>query len=94
MTQRSMELSIFGTSESVPAATQIELGPLTASFDDGALRDLSWHGIEVVRGISCPIRDDGWRVCAPGDVSDAFEADSERARFERQFTVMDGDLVG
>ncbi len=93
MTLRSTELSVVGTSERVPEAMQIELGPLTARIDDGALRDLSWDGIEVVRSISCPIRDESWQTCTPGDVSDAFEADSERARFERQFTVMDGDLA-
>ncbi|MBC8037458.1 MAG: hypothetical protein H7X89_09595, partial [Rhizobiales bacterium] len=33
-------------------------------FTDGAVRRLSWHGVEVVRGIACPIRDANWATHA------------------------------
>ncbi|MBC8036453.1 MAG: hypothetical protein H7X89_04470, partial [Rhizobiales bacterium] len=33
-------------------------------FSDGAVRCLSWLGVEVVRGIACPIRDANWATHA------------------------------
>ncbi|MHA1553560.1 MAG: hypothetical protein ACTSU0_04040, partial [Alphaproteobacteria bacterium] len=94
MTERAENLLTYGTSEDVPRATKVALGSIEASIDDGALRDLSWGNTPVVRGISCPIRDESWRTCAHQDVNDTYSSNAERARFERQFTVMDGDLAG
>src|SRR6187401_3421948 len=53
-------LMYFGTAEPPPAGRSFRAGALTADFSDGAIRHLSWHGIEVVRGIACPIRDANW----------------------------------
>lgn len=50
----------FGTAEPVPMGRSFSAGALTLDFSDGAIRRLSWHGIEAVRGIACPIRDANW----------------------------------
>jgi D-apionolactonase len=64
MAHQPESLIKFGTIELPPAERQFSAGPLTLKVSDGAIRHLSWHGIEVVRGISCPIRDAKWATCA------------------------------
>lgn len=53
-------LICFGTAEPSPTAREFRAGPLTLLLLDGAIRGLCWHGVEVVRGIACPIRDANW----------------------------------
>jgi hypothetical protein len=53
-------LIYFGTDESPQAERKFSAGALTLVLSDGAIRGLSWHGTEVVRGISCPVRDANW----------------------------------
>jgi hypothetical protein len=50
----------FGTDEPPQAERKFSAGALTLVLVDGAVRGLCWHGTEVVRGISCPIRDANW----------------------------------
>ena len=50
----------FGTDESPLTERRFSAGALTLVLSDGAIRCLSWHGIEVVRGIACPVRDANW----------------------------------
>lgn len=57
-------LIYFGTIEPVPSDQQYSAGLLTLQFSDGAIRDLCWNGVEVVRGIACPIRDANWATCS------------------------------
>src|SRR5436189_4964878 len=57
-------LICFGTDESTLADRQFSAGKLTLAFSEGTVRHLSWHGIEVIRGIACPIRDPNWATHA------------------------------
>jgi len=50
----------FGTDESPRTERRFSAGALTLVLSDGAIRRLSWHGTEVVRGIACPVRDANW----------------------------------
>ena len=50
----------FGTDEPPQAERRFSAGALTLVLSDGAIRCLSWHGTEVVRGIACPVRDANW----------------------------------
>ena len=50
----------FGTDEPPQAERKFSAGALALLLSDGAIRGLSWHGTEVVRGISCPVRDANW----------------------------------
>ena len=50
----------FGTDEPTPGERIFSAGALTLVLSDGAIRCLSWHGTEVVRGIACPVRDANW----------------------------------
>jgi hypothetical protein len=63
MANQPDSLISFGTNEAPPAGRQFSTGALALHISDGAIRHLCWHGIEVVRGIACPIRDADWATC-------------------------------
>jgi D-apionolactonase len=58
-------IKLFGTE--VPDGKRRELiaGPITAMFDNGALRYIRYRGVEVLRGISYLLRDKNWGTYAP-----------------------------
>ena len=60
MAPRPDSVIYFGTDESSQAERRFSAGALTLVLSDGAIRRLSWHGTEVVRGIACPVRDANW----------------------------------
>jgi hypothetical protein len=43
----------------------LEAGPITAMFDNGALRYIRYRGVEVLRGIAYLLRDKNWGTYAP-----------------------------
>ncbi len=51
---------IFGTDESAPERRLLRAGPLSVLMEAGQLRDVRWHGIEVIRGIAYLLRDASW----------------------------------
>jgi hypothetical protein len=54
----------FGTDEPAKVERRFSAGALALVLSDGAIRGLSWHGTEVVRGIACPVRDANWATYA------------------------------
>jgi hypothetical protein len=58
-------IEIYGTREPIPERRLLAAGPLTVVLEAGQLRDIRWHGIEVLRGIAWLVRDSGWRTLAP-----------------------------
>src|ERR1700759_2737055 len=60
MAPQSGSVIYFGTDEAPQTERKFSAGALTLVLSDGAIRGLSWQGTEVVRGISCPIRDANW----------------------------------
>jgi hypothetical protein len=64
MTFEDINVIRFGTTEpSSQANREFTAGQLRLSISGGAVRNLFWHGIEVVRGIACPVRDANWATC-------------------------------
>ena len=61
----SRAIKLFGTE--VPDGKRRELvaGPISAIFDNGALRYIRYRGVEVLRGISYLLRDKDWGTYAP-----------------------------
>jgi hypothetical protein len=57
--------ALYGTDEPVPDRMPLAAGPLSAVLEAGQLRDIRWHGVEVVRGISWLVRDAAWRTLSP-----------------------------
>ncbi len=44
---------------------RLDLGPLSVTVDGTALRWLSWHGVEILRGIDITVRDRAWGTVHP-----------------------------
>jgi hypothetical protein len=84
---------IFGTDQVEAPPERLSAGPLSADLSDGALRSITWHGIEVLRGINCPIRDVNWGTYLPESVVETLGEEDGGFRYERRFTVADGALA-
>jgi hypothetical protein len=82
----------FGTAEPVPANRKFSAGPLALNFSDGAVRHLSWHGIEVVRGIACPIRDANWATHASLAADEIVTATPDEFEISQVRLIADGAL--
>lgn len=70
----------------------IDLGPLTYRLECGALRDLRWHGVEVLRGLSAPVRDVSWGTVREERASWRHEIGPAAAAHDRRFRIGDGAL--
>jgi hypothetical protein len=55
-----LQTFVFGTGEPVAGPERLSAGALSLDWTSAAARTVSWHGAEVVRGISWPIRDESW----------------------------------
>jgi hypothetical protein len=51
---------LYGTEEPPVAWRTLRAGPLSADLENGQLRYLRWHGVEVLRAISFLVRDAHW----------------------------------
>ena len=59
---------------------------------DGALRTIRWHGVEVIRAIDCPIRDDNWGTYPQESVEES--CDDAAGTYTRRFSIAAGALTG
>jgi D-apionolactonase len=53
-------MKLFGTTEPVPQRRLMRAGPLDAILENGALRTIRYHGVEVIRMIAFLARDSSW----------------------------------
>ena len=84
---------VFGTNEIESASRAVCLGGLAFTIDSVALRTLTWHGVEVVRAISWPVRDSNW-ITLPQDIlSESFDESNGAAAYALEFTAFDGLLA-
>lgn len=76
-------------------ARELHVGSWRAFVADGAIRRISWEGIEVIRGISSPVRDPNWG-CYPQDtLSSSWDAHTGRYvwSFQLEGQEADGELM-
>ncbi len=70
-------IALFGAAQPVPERRTLSAGRLEAVWDAGALRNIRYDGIEVLRGIAFLSRDDAWRNnSAEIDILDLREEDA------------------
>lgn len=62
-----------GTIETEPEAVRLRAGPHSAEFVDGALRDIRFEGVEVLRGVAFLVRDRDWGTLAAPPLDLAIE---------------------
>jgi hypothetical protein len=58
-------IKLTGTDVKEGKRRTLAAGPITATFDDGALRHIRYKGAEVLRGIAYLVRDKNWGTYAP-----------------------------
>ncbi len=75
----SLAISLFGTGQPVPERTVLSAGPLEATWEAGALRNIRYGGIEILRGIAFLSRDESWGNI-PVEIANVHVI-QERARF-------------
>ncbi|MEP7174538.1 MAG: hypothetical protein ABI705_13695, partial [Aestuariivirga sp.] len=61
----SRAVKLFGTEVSDGKRRELAAGPITAMFDNGALRYIRYRGVEVLRGIAYLLRDKNWGTYGP-----------------------------
>jgi hypothetical protein len=96
--------AIYGTSEPPQKEEQLEAGPLSALFVNGALRSIKLQGVEVIRGMYFLIRDRNWSTVVPelSDLKIERGADGFKLSFtctgvtpsDNQTLVWRGSIVG
>ena len=84
---RRARVVIFGTTEPPPTPSRLVAGPLSVDVTNGIVRGVRWDGIEVIRAIDCPIRDENWLTYAPQSVEETIEKKGDRFIFRRRFEV-------
>ncbi len=58
-------IKLTGTGVAEPKRRILQAGPITAMFDNGALRYIRYRGTEVLRGIAYLLRDKNWGTYGP-----------------------------
>ena len=92
MASQSDSVIYFGTDEPPQAERRFSAGALTLVLSDGAVRRLSWHGTEVVRGIACPVRDTNWATYASVLAEETVEETPDGFEISQVRLVADGAL--
>ncbi|HEY8593836.1 MAG TPA: hypothetical protein VIL84_01215 [Devosiaceae bacterium] len=90
----SENVSLFGTPQPPATARSLSCGPLSFSLEDGALRTIRWHGIELVRAINYPARDPDWGTMTYVTTEETVDAGPERIVYLRRFETTDGIIAG
>jgi D-apionolactonase len=64
-TKRTLAEKLTGTNEPANTLKPLRAGDITALYDNGALRNICYRGVEVVRGIAFLCRNTKWGTYAP-----------------------------
>lgn len=86
--------AIFGTTEPGPKARVLKAGRLSCSLHGASIRAITWDGVEIIRAIDCPIRDENWGTYGHEGVEEGVVEEGDSTRATRRFTVADGALSG
>lgn len=73
-------------------AQNVSLDALSLMIDGGDLRAIRLHGIEVLRGISYPVRDRNWGTMATTTSDRSLERGNRQLRYVRRFQTVGGGL--
>lgn len=91
----SEALRLYGTAQAVAPPRLLVAGTMSCLFEEGAIRRLSWNGIEVIRGVSYLLRDADWGTAhsALRQLHVEERADRFEVRFELHMTLPEGGLT-
>lgn len=75
----------YGTLQPQPEARLLMAGPWSAQLVSGALRDVRFRGMEVIRSIAYVVRDKDWGTCVP--LAKEMEVDQDNQAFRVTYTA-------
>ena len=87
MQDKRARIVVFGTAEPPPIPTRLVAGPLSVELINGIVRGVRWQGVEVVRAIDCPIRDENWATYSAQFSEESVEAGKDGFTFERRYAI-------
>ena len=70
------------------------VGPLSFVLLEGDLRRITFHGVEVLRRLSCPIRDASWGTLLVEETEAALTQRADGFTYLRRFVTADGSCSG
>lgn len=89
-----MSMIVHGTDDTSTDPIPVVVGDWSLLLIGGAVRVIRWRGVEVVRGIDCPIRDATWGTLVQEEVAVAWADDGPRRVMTRTFAVGGGAVRG
>lgn len=94
MSDNLKKLMLYGTEHTLDAPVVLSAGPLSVELDAGKLRNISWRGVELIRGIDCPIRDGNWATIGVTMADEAVSQEATGWTYSRTMQSVDGALSG
>ena len=85
-------LILFGTDAPLPKKIRLQAGSLAIDIVGGAISLVEWHGTEVLRGLSYPVRNSDWGTWSEQTVTETSSPDA--AQYTRSFVTAGGALDG
>lgn len=92
MLDEAARIALFGSDEPLAPPQAVKVGNLTCLVDQEAIRAICWNGVEVIRAINWPVRDENWITLPPTVHSASLQATEEEATHQVTFSVGDGAL--
>lgn len=92
MRDQQSRIVVFGTPEPPQMPIRLVTGALSVEVIDGIARRLRWHGVEVIRAITCPIRDESWATYPSQCSEERVESSRDGFNFERRYVIADRAL--
>lgn len=88
----SRALDLYGTEEPPAAQRTLSAGRLSCVLEDGALREIRWDGVEVIRGIAFLVRDTGWGTPPAAIEEPIVESDGRGFRVHYAATISESGI--
>ena len=85
-------IALFGTTDEPTETTPVEIGELSCLMDGETIRAITWNGVEVVRAIAWPVRDQSWITLPPKTESESLDFGDGEVRYNLAFSIDDGAL--
>lgn len=94
VTDATRLIRLFGSTEDTGETKTLNAGPMSLDIDGGKLRNIQWNGVELIRAIDYPIRDENWGTIAVTTQDESLEHTSDSWSYKRRFNSVDGHLSG
>ncbi|SAK46233.1 hypothetical protein AWB79_01096 [Caballeronia hypogeia] len=91
----NVAMARYGTTQAVEEERRMQAGPWSALLIDGALRDIRYRDVEVIRSVAFVVRDKDWGTCRPMPTGIAIDENERefRIRYRARCANPDGHAL-